>query len=66
MPTAQRPKVVATRLRTKPADALYRKARTNSPATEDEVLNALCDARRKEPRQPLSLLMKKLGHDLER
>jgi hypothetical protein len=48
-----------------PADALYRRARKANEATEDEALNALCDARLKEPRRPLREILKKLGHGLE-
>ena len=47
------------------ADKAYRRARKTTPATEDEALNALCDARLKERRYPLGKLLDKLGHDLE-
>jgi len=48
-----------------PIDRLYRGARKATPASEDEALNALCDARLKERRYPLARLLKKLGHELE-
>ena len=48
------------------ADKTYRRARKTLPATEDEALNALCDARLKERRYPLQKLLDKLGHGLER
>lgn len=47
-------------------DKLYRQARKATIATEDQALNALCDARLKEPRHPLRKLLNKLGHELER
>jgi len=47
-------------------DKVYRRARKTAIATEDEALNALCDARLKEPRHPLQKLLNKLGHELER
>jgi hypothetical protein len=48
------------------ADKAYRRARKTAPATEDEALNALCDARLKERRYPLPKLLEKLGHELVR
>ena len=48
------------------ADKAYRRARKTAPATEDEALNALCDARLKERRYPLQKLLNKLGHGLGR
>ena len=47
-------------------DKLYRQARKTTIATEDQALNALCDARLNEPRHPLQKLLNKLGHELER
>jgi hypothetical protein len=47
-------------------DGLYRRARKTVAATEDQALNALCDARLKEPRLPLLRLLEKLGHELEK
>jgi len=41
-------------------DRLYRRARKTTLPEEDEALNALCDARLKERRYPLSRLLKKL------
>jgi hypothetical protein len=43
---------------------LFRRARKAAPTSEDEALNALCDARLKDQRYPLSRLLKKLGHEL--
>ena len=47
------------------ANKIYRRARKMAPATEDEALNALCDARLKDRRYPLRKLLDKLGHELE-
>ena len=46
-------------------DRVYRKARKRVRPTEDEALNAMCDARIREPRRLLAPLLKKLGHDVE-
>lgn len=46
-------------------DKVFRRARKTTTATEDEALNALCDARLKERRHPLQKLLHKLGHELE-
>jgi hypothetical protein len=48
------------------ADKVYRRARKTAIATEDQALNALCDARLKERRHPLERLLNQLGHELER
>ena len=47
-------------------DKVYRRARKTTIATEDQALNALCDARLKERRHPLEKLLNQLGHELER
>ena len=47
-------------------DKVYRRARKTAIATEDQALNALCDARLKERRHPLEKLLDGLGHELER
>jgi hypothetical protein len=47
-------------------DKVYRRARKTAVATEDQSLNALCDARLKERRHPLQDLLRRLGHELER
>ena len=47
-------------------DKVYRRARKTAIATEDQALNALCDARLKERRHPLKKLLDRLGHELER
>jgi len=46
-------------------DKVYRRARKTVVATEDQALNALCDARLKERRHPLPDLHSSLaGHPL--
>jgi hypothetical protein len=47
-------------------DQVYRRARKTAIATEDQAINALCDARLKERRHPLQELLDQLGHELER
>jgi hypothetical protein len=47
-------------------DKVYRRARKTTIATEDQALNALCDARLNERRHPLQKLLNRLGHELER
>ena len=47
------------------ADGQGRGARKPAAATDDQALNALCDARLKEPRHPLQELLHRLGHELE-
>lgn len=47
-----------------PVHRLFRQARKAAPTSEDEALNALCDARLKDRRYPLLRLLKKLGHEL--
>jgi hypothetical protein len=47
-------------------DKVYRRARKTAVATEDQALNALCDARLKERRHPLPDLLDRLEHELER
>jgi len=47
-------------------DKVYRRARKTAVATEDQALNALCDARLKERRHPLPDLLHRLDHELER
>jgi hypothetical protein len=47
-------------------DKVYRRARKAAIATEDQAINALCDARLKERRHPLQKLLNQLGHELER
>jgi len=42
-------------------DKVYRRARTTTIATEDQALNALCDARLKERRHPLEKLLNQIG-----
>lgn len=44
----------------------FRRARDSVRVTEDQALNAICDARLREPRLPLDKLLKKLEHELER
>ena len=46
-------------------EGVYRRARKAVRTTEDEALNAVCDARLKETRHPLRPLLKKLGHELD-
>ena len=40
---------------------VYRRARKTAIATEDQALNALCDARLKERRHPLEKLLNQIG-----
>jgi hypothetical protein len=47
------------------ADAVYRRARKTTIATEDQAINALCDARLKEQRHSLRKVFNRLGHELE-
>jgi hypothetical protein len=56
----------ASARRNTPVDKVYRRARKTAAATEDQALNALCDARLQEPRHPLQELLHRLGHELER
>jgi len=49
-----------------PVDKVYRRARKATLTTEDQALNALCDARLKERRHPIQKLLNRLGHELER
>jgi hypothetical protein len=58
--------VSARRAGSSPVDKVYRRARKTTIATEDQALNALCDARLKERRHPLQKLLNQLGHELER
>jgi hypothetical protein len=58
--------VASTRKASCPVDKVYRRARRTAIATEDQALNALCDARLKERRHPLQKLLDQMGHDLER
>jgi hypothetical protein len=58
--------VSARRNRSSSVDEVYRRARKTSIATEDQALNALCDARLKERRHPVEELINRLGHELER
>ena len=47
--------------------AVMERARTpykKRPLSEDEALNLICDARKHEPVQPLSKLLKKYKHEL--
>ena len=44
----------------KGVESVFRRARGSVRITEDEALNAICDARLKEPRKPLDTLLKKL------
>ena len=45
-------------------DRVYRRARKAIKASEDQALNAVCDARLNEPRLPLPQLLEKLAHEL--
>ena len=58
--------VSARRSTSSSVDKVYRRARKTTIATEDQALNALCDARLKERRHPLEKLLNRLGHELER
>jgi hypothetical protein len=58
--------VSARRNASSSVDKVYRRARRATIATEDQALNALCDARLKERRHPLEKLLNQLGHELER
>jgi hypothetical protein len=58
--------VSARRNRSSSVDKVYRRARKTSIATEDQALNALCDARLKERRHPVEELINRLGHEVER
>ena len=58
--------VSARRNASSSVDKVYRRARKTAIATEDQALNALCDARLKERRHPLEKLLDQLGHELER
>jgi len=58
--------VSARRSASPSVDKVYRRARKTTIATEDQALNALCDARLKERRRPLERLLNRLGHELER
>jgi hypothetical protein len=57
-------KPLARKKDTRVAERVYRAARKAHRASEDEVLNALCDSRLDEPRHPLPELLKKLGHEV--
>ena len=58
--------VSARRSTSSSVDKVYRRARKTTIATEDQALNALCDARLKQRRHPLEKLLNRLGHELER
>jgi len=47
-------------------DKVYRRARKTAIASEDQALNALCDARLQERRHPIQELLSRLGDELER
>ena len=58
--------VSARRSTSSSVNKAYRRARKTTIATEDQALNALCDARLKQRRHPLEKLLNRLGHELER
>jgi hypothetical protein len=47
-------------------EKVYRRACKTAIATEDQALNALCDARLQERRHPIQELLNRLGDELER
>ena len=57
-------KPLARKKNARVTDRVYRAARKAHRASEDEVLNAVCDSRLDEPRYPLPELLKKLGQEL--
>jgi hypothetical protein len=66
MKTRVTPLASAPRNASSSVDKVYRLARKTAVSTEDQALNALCDARLKERRHPLQKLLNRLGHELER